>query len=491
MPSRRAPNPDRGSEARDLHAQEALATAFAPRSVAVAGVSARNTGWGGGQSFLRGIRNLDRVPEVYALNPRGGQLDDGTVLYKSLAEIPGEVDYLISAVPAQHIIGLIEDAAGKGVPIVHLFTAGFGETGQEERADLEAQLVELLDRSGIRLIGPNCMGIHSTRGGVSFMDEAEREPGSVGMLSQSGMNATEAVAKGKRRGVRFSNVVSFGNGTDLNEADYLQFLSDDPDTETVIAYVEGFRNGPRFRDIARRMSKPLAVLKSGLTESGSRAASSHTGSLAGSREIWQAVQRQTGLIAVDTVEQLLDIAVTHERMPDIAGPRCAVLGGGGGVSVLAADIFDRAGVPIPWFAPQTQQALAKFTPLAGTSVRNPLDAGFMFEGDNLAAALTAVAEDPGIDWLMIHTGADSGSRSQGDDFAERWAGKVIRTAERISKPLAIVVRPAHTAQGFATGLEIEQRLNAAGIPVYNGLEACAFAVAQYLHWKRHPARSRA
>ena len=488
MAGRRAPNPDRGTEARHLHAQTALATAFAPKSVAVAGVSARNVGWGGGQSFLRGIRNLDHVPNVYSLNPRGGQLDDGTILYKSLADVPGEVDYLISAVPAQHILGLIEDAAEKGVPIVHLFTAGFGETGQEDRAGLEAELVDLLDRSGIRLIGPNCMGIHSTRGGVSFMDDAETEPGAVGMLSQSGMNATEAVAKGKRRGVRFSNVVSFGNGTDLNEADYLQFLSDDPDTDVVLAYIEGFRNGPRFRDIARRMSKPLAVLKGGLTESGSRAASSHTGSLAGSREIWQAVQRQTGLIAVDTVEQLLDIAVTHQRMPGVAGSRCAVLGGGGGVSVLAADIFDRAGIPIPWFAPQTQEALAEFTPLAGTSVRNPLDAGFMFEGENLAAALSAVAEDPNIDWLMIHTGADASSRNQGDDFAQRWADKVIRTAEQIAKPLAIVVRPAHTAQGFANGLEIERRLNAAGIPIYNSLEACAFAVAQYLNWKRHPAR---
>lgn len=488
MPNRRAPNPDRGTKEREVQAQAALATAFAPRSVAVAGVSARNTGWGGGQSFLRGIRNLDRVPEVHALNPRGGELEDGTVLHRSLAEVPGDVDYLISAVPAQHILGLIEDAAEKGVPIVHLFTAGFGETGQEERADLEAQLVELLDRSGIRLIGPNCMGIHSTRGGVSFAEDAEREPGSVGMLSQSGMNATEALAKGKRRGVRFSNVVSFGNGTDLNEADYLEFLEGDADTELVIAYIEGFRNGPRFLEIARRMSKPLAVLKGGLTESGSRAASSHTGSLAGSREIWEAVQRQTGLMAAETVEQLLDIAVTHERMPEIAGARCAVLGGGGGVSVLAADIFDRAEIPVPWFSEQTQRALAEFTPLAGTSVRNPLDAGFMFEGENLASALTAVAEDPNIDWLMIHTGADSGSRGQGDDFAERWAEKIIRTRERIGKPLAIVVRPAHTERGFATGLEIEQRLNAAGIPIYNGLEACATAVAKYLDWKRHPAR---
>ena len=167
----------------------------------------------------------------------------------------------------------------KGVKVMHLFTAGFGETGSSERADLETEVLRKLDEAGIRLIGPNCMGIHSTRGGVSWMDESDSRPGHVGMLSQSGMNASEVVGEGVRRGITFSNVASFGNASDLNEADFLEFLSHDHDTNLVLAYLEGIRNGRRFLQVAREMSerrKPLIVLKGGLTEAGSRAASSHT-----------------------------------------------------------------------------------------------------------------------------------------------------------------------------------------------------------------------
>ena len=471
-------------------AQAALATAFAPQSVAIAGVSPRTTGWGGGQMFLRGIRNLNVVPQVYCLNPRGGELDDGTPLYRTLADVPGPVESLISAVPASAILGLIDDAIAKGVRVIHLFTAGFGETGSSERAGLEAEVLRKLDRAGIRLIGPNCMGIHSTRGGVSWMEDGSTTPGRVGMLSQSGMNASEVVGEGRRRGIEFSNVASFGNASDLNEADFLEFLAHDRDTDVVLAYLEGIRNGRDFLRVAKSMSqarKPLAVLKGGLTEAGSRAASSHTGSLAGSAQIWNAVQRQAGLIPADSVEELLDIAVTIERMPEVAGPRCAVLGGGGGVSVLAADICDRNDIPVPWFSEDTQRVLREFTPVAGTSIRNPLDAGFMFEGEHMETALSAIADDPSIDWLMVHMGADSmGPRAAStgqDDFAERTANQIAATADKLSKPLAVVIRQPRTNGGFARGLDLQQRLNGHGVACYQSIAASARAVRRYLDWQ--------
>ena len=474
-----------GSDIAD--AQAALATAFAPDSIAIAGVSPRTTGWGGGQMFLRGIRKLDRVPNVYCLNPRGGELDDGTPLYPSLADVPGPVDSLISAVPASAILGLVDDAIAKGVKVIHLFTAGFGETGSSERADLEAEVLGKLRAAGIRLIGPNCMGIHSTRGGVSWMDDGSTTPGRVGMLSQSGMNASEVVGEGVRRGITFSNVASFGNASDLNEADFLEFLANDGDTDIVLAYLEGIRNGRRFLQTAREMSqadKPLVVLKGGLTEAGSRAASSHTGSLAGSAQIWNAVQRQGRFIPAHSIEELLDIAVTFERMPGLSGPRCAVLGGGGGVSVLAADICDRNGVPVPWFAAQTQDVLREFTPVAGTSIRNPLDAGFMFEGDKMETALTAVADDPSIDWLMVHTGADGGGpRSRQDHFAEQMANDLADVTPRLSKPLAVVIRQPRTNEGFERGLDLQHRLNEHGVACYQSIESCARAVRRYLDWQ--------
>ena len=471
---------------RKADAQAALQTAFAPQSLAIAGVSPRTTGWGGGQMFLRGIRKLDRVPNLYCLNPRGGELADGTPLFQSLADVPGPVESLISAVPASAILGLVDDAIAKGVKVIHLFTAGFGETGSSERADLEAEVLRKLDEAGIRLIGPNCMGIHSTRGGVSWMDEASSTPGHVGMLSQSGMNASEVVGEGVRRGITFSNVASFGNASDLNEADFLEFLARDSDTNFVLAYLEGIRNGRRFLQVAREMSqqrKPLVVLKGGLTEAGSRAASSHTGSLAGSAQIWNAVQKQGGFIPAQSIEELLDLAVTIERMPEVSGSRCAVLGGGGGVSVLAADICDRNDIQVPWFGEATQKVLREFTPVAGTSIRNPLDAGFMFEGDHMATALTAVADDPSIDWLMVHTGTDGGTRARDEEFAEQTANALAGVAGTLSKPLAVVVRQPRTNEGFGRGLDLQHRLNDHGIACYHSIESCARAVRRYLDWQ--------
>lgn len=476
-----------GSSANQADAQVALTTAFAPQSIAIAGVSPRTTGWGGGQMFLRGIRKLDRVPNVYCLNPRGGELDDGTPLYQSLADVPEPVDSLISAVPASAILGLIDDAIAKGVKVIHLFTAGFGETGSSERADLEAEVLRKLHDAGIRLIGPNCMGVHSTRGGVSWMDEGSTTPGRVGMLSQSGMNASEVVSEGVRRGIAFSNIASFGNASDLNEADFLEFLANDGDTDIVLAYLEGIRNGRRFLKVAREMSqadKPLVVLKGGLTEAGSRAASSHTGSLAGSAQIWNAVQRQGRFIPANSIEELLDLAVTIERMPSVSGPRCAVLGGGGGVSVLAADICERNGIPVPWFNQATQDVLREFTPVAGTSIRNPLDAGFMLEGDNMETALKAVCDDPSIDWLMVHTGADGGGpRSRQDNFAAQMAKGLASVVPKLSKPLAVVIRQPRTNAGFERGLDLQRRLNEQGIACYQSIEACARAVKRYLDWQ--------
>ena len=470
----------------DSEAQAALATAFAPNSLAIAGVSPRSTGWGGGQMFLRGIRQLNRVPNVYCLNPRGGELADGTPLYRSLAEVPGPVESLISAVPASAILGLIDDAIDKGVRVIHLFTAGFGETGNSERAELEAEALSRLQDAGIRLIGPNCMGIHSTRGGVSWMEDASSTPGHVGMLSQSGMNASEVVGEGVRRGIRFSNVASFGNASDLNEADFLEFLAHDSDTRIVLAYLEGIRDGRRFLRVAREMSrarKPLVVLKGGLTEAGSRAASSHTGSLAGSAQIWSAVQRQAGFIPAHSIEELLDLAVTIERIPKVDGPRCAVLGGGGGVSVLAADICDRNAIPVPWFSERTQDVLREFTPVAGTSIRNPLDAGFMMEGTHMETALRAVDDDPSIDWLMFHTGVDGGTRTRDEDFAEQTASNLAAIAPKLAKPLAVVIRQPRSADGFARGLDLQRRLNEHGIACYQSIESCARAVRRYLDWQ--------
>ena len=435
--------------------------------------------------FLEATRQMGKIP-VHGVNPKGGELADGTPIYRSLADVPGDIDLVVSAVPAAAVLDLAEDVIARGVKVMHFFTAGFGETGDAERSSLEQQLLSRLREGGVRFIGPNCMGIHTPLGGVSWMRDAVVEPGRVGAFSQSGMNANEIVGLGRKHGIRFSNVVSFGNATDLNECDYLEFLASDEATDVILAYVEGVKDGPRFLRTARALAgrKPLAVLKGGLTEAGGRAANSHTGSLAGSAVIWEAVRRQAGFMGGESVDELLDIAVTAQRLASVEGPRVAVRGGGGGVSVLAADSCARVGIEVPWFAEQTQRALAKHTPIAGTSVRNPLDAPFLIEGEQRQAALEAIAADPNVDWLMMHTSVDSGFRRQtGKLEPKTFARELAASAAALPKPLAVVVRPPRGAQDLEASVELRDQLNAAEIATYGSIEGCARAVQRYIDWR--------
>ena len=169
-----------------------------------------------------------------------------------------------------------------------------------------------------------------------------------------------------------------------------------------------------------------------------------------------------------------------------------MLGGGGGVSVLAADICDRAGIPVPWFSKTTQQRLSKFTPIAGTSVRNPLDAGFMFEGEGVEAALTAVAEDESIDWMMVHTGMDmtfrGNSRRDRDGFEEQFANRIGKLAPKLGRPIAVVIREPNSVEGFEKGIKLQRSLNEAGVACYQSIESCATAVRRYLDWLDWPAQ---
>ncbi len=477
----------------DAQASAALEVAFHPRSVAVAGVSANRRGWGGGLMFYNSAKDFDRVEHVYAINPKGGEFDDGTPIYKSLLDVPGDVDYVISAVPASAILGLIDDAIVKGVKVIHSFTAGFAETGDEDRAGLEAEMLSKLHAAGIRLIGPNCMGIHSPISGVSWMPESSREVGRVAFASQSGMHASEVVRAGEQRGLRFSYCVSFGNASDLIECDYLDYLADNDETDVVLAYLEGVKDGPRFLQSARRLAarKPLVILKGGATEAGSRAASSHTGSLAGSAQIWEAVRRQANFISVLSTDELMDLAITVQNLSDIAGPRAAVVGGGGGTSVLAADACDRVGIPVPWFTEATQERLGEDTPIAGTSVRNPVDSNITWDGRNFEAALNTIAADPNIDWVLLHFGLDGGPASGGSDkrrkFEDRMIANIAKARANLAKPLAVVLRPPGSVESMEASLRMQEELGAAGVAVYPTVEACAGAVRKYLDWRERRA----
>ena len=483
-----------------LSGRDALATAFRPRSVAVAGVSVRPKSSFNGMRWFKLVRGYGIVERFYALNPRGGALRSGTPLYPSLRDVPDDqIDLVISVIPARAVLDLLDQAAEKGVKVLHLVTAGFGETGLTERADLEAELQRRARAYGIRLLGPNCMGIHSPVGGVSWLEDADRTPGRIAMLSQSGANASEVVLRAESRGLRFSHVASYGNALDLNEADLIDYFADDPGTDIVLAYLEGIKEGRRFVPLARRLAarKPLAVLKGGGTEPGTRAVAGHTGSLAGAADVWAGVVRQTRLIDVATPDALLDLAVTAQRLAGVRGPRVALVGRGGGNAVLAADAVARAGLELPPLGDDTRERLAEYLPPAGNSLRNPVDSDIAWDAEGLPpcprhrggaipASTSSSCRPTSI--TCRRAGSPPTPASPRGCATACW-----RRATPCPVPLAVVVRAPRTPGGVDLARRIHADMGRAGVATYDSVSAAAVALRGYLDWRTatgHPPAAR-
>ncbi len=319
-----------------------------PQSIAVVGVR--------GSPSVRGdlftpLLKFGFKGKIYPVNPKYSELQ-GIKAYPSLRDIPGSVDHVISCIPASGVLNLLEDCSEKGVKCVHLYTARFGETGRREAAELEQAILRQARKSGIRLIGPNCMGIYHPRARISFQENFPKESGSAGLTSQSAGAGSELIRLASLRGIRFSKAISYGNALDFNECDFLDYLSQDPETKLILMYIEGVRDGKRFFNTLRQAAstKPVIILKGGREKSGARAAASHTASLAGSTKIWEAMVTQAGAISAENLDEVIDLATSFYFLPPITGLRVGVAGGAGGDAVLGADQCEKVGfdvIPLP------------------------------------------------------------------------------------------------------------------------------------------------
>lgn len=460
---------------------------FHPRSVAIAGVSSTpqgGAGMGGGMGFLDSIREMGFRGPLYPINPKASQIA-GLPCYPSLRDAPGPVDHVISSVPAPVVPRLVEDAIATGVKTIHFFTAGFSETGEADRVELEQQAMARLRTAGIRVIGPNCMGLYVPSAGLSFMPGFPIESGHTAFISQSGANAGDFVRAAAARGVRFSKVVSYGNAADLNEADFFAYAADDPETHQIFAYIEGVRAGRRFvealRHAARR--KPVVILKGGRTAAGARAAASHTGSLAGSLDVFDALCRQSGALRVPTLDDLVDLAVAFHFLPPPAGKGVAVVGAGGGTSVLAADAIDAAGLEVPPLPEEVQAELRRFTPVAGTSVRNPLDVMSIFETEQFVTTMRLAAQADVIDMVLFHTNFDWRRRGADGSRLNETVQNLIRAGEASPKPIAVSVKPALSSDGAVETISFMDACARAGIAVFPGIDRAARALAGLVRWR--------
>jgi acyl-CoA synthetase (NDP forming) len=310
-----------------------------PGSIAVAGASDKTRGGG----FLSPLLDLGFQGRIYPVNPNYQEVS-GLTCYPSIKDIPGNVDYVISSVPSTAALDLMRDCVEKAVKCVHYFTARFSETGRPADAALEQEILKTAREGGVRIIGPNCMGLYNPGAGISMNIGMPEESGGVGLASQSGGALMQIVASAAQRGLRFSKAISYGNAIDLNECDYLEYFTEDPDTSVILMYIEGIKDGARFIPALEKATatKPVVILKGGRSGAGSRATASHTASLAGSYSVFQGLVHGAGGVTVWDFDEMVDMAVAFNYLPSYTSRNLGIMGGSGGNSVNGADIFAEA-----------------------------------------------------------------------------------------------------------------------------------------------------
>jgi acyl-CoA synthetase (NDP forming) len=446
---------------------------FHPRSVAIVGVP---RGMKVGKLFLIALLDQKFPGAIFPVHPEASEID-GLRAYPRVSAIPEPVDLVIVLVPHHQALPVIEDCAAKGVKGVVLFTAGYKETGTPEGKALEEEIVRTARAAGMRLIGPNCMGIYAPESGLSFFPQLPREPGPVGLISQSGSLTNILGRQATQFGIRFSKVVSLGNECDLTSGDFLLYLGKDPKTRFIGAYLEGIVEGPRFLRILREtaMEKPVVLWKVGLTLAGSRAASSHTGSLASSPEIWSGMVKQGGGIPVDGFEAWIDAMMGFSLLPSDLGDRLSIISGPGGLAVAAAEASGRWGLRLAELSSGTLNTLAKFVPPTGTSLRNPVDVGMSasMDVDIYIEAARAVAADPGVDAIaMIGVGMSP-------EANQKYTGALIEIREKTGKAFLMINVPGFDPTLSRTFCE-------AGVPCFESAERALSTynrILQYNRWK--------
>lgn len=463
-----------------LAAQAALRPFFHPRGVAVVGAS-RRRGTIGGEIFHNLLRYGFEGP-VYPVNPHA-EVVQSVVSYPTVEAIPGPVDLAVVVVPAEQVVEVAWQCARKGVRALVVITAGFAEAGEEGRARQE-ELLRVCRATGMRLIGPNCMGIVNTDPGVRLnatFAPVLPPPGRVGFLSQSGALGLAVMEYANQLGLGLSTFVSVGNKADVSGNDLLNYWDDDPNTDVILLYLESFGNPRKFSRIARRVSrrKPIVAVKSGRTGSGLRATASHTGALvAASDATVDALFRQAGVIRTDSLEEMFDVAVLLANQPVPAGPRVAIVTNAGGPGILCADACEAEGLVVPVLSPATQERLRTFLPVHA-AVSNPVDLVASAPAEHYREAVAAVGADPNVDAVVVIFVPPL--VTQAEDVAQAIVEGVARWPDH---------KPVLTVFMSARGVPELLRRSHLRIPSYAFPESAARALAhavRYGQWRRRPA----
>ena len=377
---------------------------FHPKKIAIFGVSLEGGSVGLGNGLLLALQAMGYEGEIFPVNPKGGSFS-GLNILKSIEDIPGKIDFAIIALAARMVPEALEACRKKGAAGAEILSSGFSELGTPEGICLENEIRRIAAR-GIRVIGPNCFGIYCPKSGLTFMPSPDlsRESGPVAFLSQSGGMASDFANTGKWMGIRFSKVVSFGNGADLREIELLQYLGEDPETRVISMYVEGIKDGDLFFRTLKSVAgkKPVIVYKGGLSEAGQRAVVSHTASMGGSRAIWPAVLRQVRAVQVHSMLEMAQASLAFSLLPARVFKHVSVIGGGGALGVAACDAAEAYGIGIPSFSPDLKERIETYLPKPGCSGANPVDiANPYVPPQQLKEVLRHAAKDERIDLQVL------------------------------------------------------------------------------------------
>ena len=449
---------------------------FEPATVAVIGASRRRGSIGG--ELFRNVLEADFDGAAYPVN-RGGEPVAGVRGYGSISEIPDPIELAVICVPGPRVLEAAAEALGKGVRALCVISSGFAETGAEGR-ERQEQLLALVRAHGARLLGPNCLGIASTKPklNATFAPRA-LPPGRIGFSSQSGALGLALLEQSSAR-LGFSAFVSIGNKADVSSNDLLEWWEDDPETDVVLLYLESFGNPRKFARLSRRIArrKPILALKAGATAAGARAASSHTAALAGSEAAVNALFHQAGVLRARTLEELVDVAGLLSSQPLPRGRRVGVLTNAGGLGILCADACEAASLELPDLTDETRAALAEVLPGDG-SVANPIDMLGSATGATYEQAIPPLLADPRLDALIVLFVPPVVAGAPEIAAAIRRAVESVHT----DKPVLAVVMSAE-----GTPLELLE----SGVASFAYPESAARAlglVADRAEWLRRPAGS--
>jgi acetyltransferase len=411
---------------------------FEPRSIAVVGVS-DDPVRPGSQTVHALLRN-GYGGRIFPVNPKY-PVYEGLQCHRSISAIDADIDVAVIGIPARGVVDVIEECAQKNVRFVVVPSGGFRESGPEGAAR-EDRIVAIARGAGMRIVGPNCLGLVNVHANVyAGFGSITRPPslgkGSVSLITQSGGFGYSIALACARAGIGFRNIIATGNEADIDTLEFLEALLEDEGTSAIVAYIEGLRNGRALLEVGRRalaLGKPLLVWKGGITDEGARAASTHTANLTGSYDFYRAVFKQAGIVEIREIHEAADFlkAFAARKLPQ--GRRVAVMGGSGGSAIVFADAAEQSALAFAAFSQETKQRLLKVVPDIG-AVHNPVDftAGFIAGGntDEFAEAVRAVLEDPNVDALCLNLATTS------PQACLTGAGLLRGLVQNTSKPLFV------------------------------------------------------